>query len=64
MHPTFQDLTGLLSENLFSKFLPRFAQSQERFLVILSCQFDEFLIVLLEKSDGAQSVPQKVLLAL
>ena len=42
-HPTFPNLPGLLSKYLLSKFLPRSAHSQERFLFVLSCQIDEFL---------------------
>ena len=42
LHPTFPNLPGLLSKYLLSKFLPRSAHSQERFLEVLSCQIDEF----------------------
>ena len=42
----------VLSEHLLSKFPPRLTHSQERFLVILSCQIDEFLLDLSVKSDG------------
>ena len=59
MHLTFPNLPTLLPGNLLSNFLPRSAHSKERFLVIFSCQIDEFLIGLLEKSDDIQSVLQK-----
>ena len=64
MRPTFPNLPDLLSEYLFSKFLPQSVHGPERFLVIFSCQIDEFLPDLSVKSDDIQPLQQKVLLAL
>ena len=64
MHLTFPNLPGLLPGTLLSTFLARSAHSKERFLVILSCQIDEFLIGLLEKSDENQSVLQQSIIGL
>ena len=64
MRRTIPTLPCLPPEYILSKFFPRSAHSQERFLVILSCRIDEVLIDLLEKSDDIQSVLQMVTLAL
>ena len=60
MRPNFP---GLLSKYLLSKFPPRSAHGPGRFLVILSCQIDEFSPDLLVKSDDIQPLLQKVFLA-
>ena len=44
MHPIFPNFLDLLSDVLLSKFHPRLTRSQERFLVILSCQMGEFML--------------------
>ena len=64
MHQTFPNLPDVLSEYLLSKFLSQPTRTPEISQVILSCQVDEFLIGLLEKSDDIQSVLNTVLLAL
>ena len=64
MDPGYSILPCLLSEYLLSKFPLRSAHSQERLVVILSCDIDEFLNDLLVKSDDIQPLLQKVLLAL
>ena len=46
----------------FTNATPRSAHSQERFLVILSCQIDEFSPDLSVMSDDIQPLPQKGLL--
>ena len=60
MRPTLPNLLNLQSEHLHSKFRPRSAHSLERFVVILSCQIDEFLINPSLKSDAVDvmSVPE------
>ena len=64
MRPIFPILPDPQSECLFAKFSPRSIHIQERFLVILSCQIDELLFDLLEKSDDIQLVLRTVLLVL
>ena len=59
MHPTFPNLVDLLPEYLLSRFLPRPALSQERCLVIFSCQIDEFLLGLSVNSDVIQPLLQR-----
>ena len=55
---------GLLSEYRLSKLLPRLAHSQERYLLILSCQVDKVLINLALKSGDIQPLLHKVSLVL
>ena len=59
---TLPNLPHLLSEYLLFKFFPREAQKQERCLIVLSFQTDEFLINLSLKSNDIQSLLQKILL--
>ena len=64
MRPSFPNLPNPQSENLLSIFPPRSAHSQERCLVMFSCQVDEVLLELSVKSDGIQPLLQKELLDL
>ena len=59
MHQAFPHLPGLLSKYLLSKNTQRPAHSPERFLVILSCQIDEFLHDLSVKLDDFQPLLKK-----
>ena len=59
MCPTFPDLPHLPSEYLLSKLSPRSAHSPEWFLVILSCQIDEFSPDLSVKTDDLQTIAPK-----
>ena len=60
----FPDLPNLIPEYLISRFSPRSAHSQKRYLVLLSCQIDKVLINLALKSDDDQPLLQKEVLVL
>ena len=64
MRRTFPNIPCLPPEYLLSKFSPRSAHSQERLLALLSCQIDELLFDILEKSDDIQLEIRTVLLYL